>query len=204
MAPGPWFSPPCELLPAPPQIVGRPGDSHRARRPPALLQPLAPSGEVTGKKRCLAAVKEQPPEAGASLRDRALDVPDVVHLRHGRYLQDGRVVAVPQKVEDWNGDLVDDKNEILVVDLAAPGGGWFDDVEVSHVHVQVGEASSPRLVPIALVRELVRARVQLFARPAASLRKLDVPCRLKQSPQYTVVLISMSELEGVLAVSEKV
>lgn len=123
-----------------------------------------------------------------------------MHLRHGRYLREGKVVAVPQKVEDWEDGLVDENSELLVVELIAPGGGWLEDPEVNFVRVQTGETTA-KLVPIEDLRELVRSRVQIFSRPSASLRKLNTPCRLKQAPLHTIALVSLSDLETTLASS---
>jgi hypothetical protein len=196
----PWFSPPGELLPAPGPIVGR--EPRRARRPPALVQPAPNSlnGKRAKPNPALAAGHKDP--VGVALPDRAKDVPRAVHLRHGRYLTNGRVVAVPQKPEDWPDGLVDDKNELLVVELTAPGGlGWFEDPEVSHVRVAAGHGPC-RLVPIAPIREIVRAKVNLFARPAPAFKKLNTPCRLKQCPAYLLALLAVSELEPLLTAAD--
>jgi hypothetical protein len=193
-----WFAVPCELLPAPPIIVGRAvADPRRARRPPALAvaQPV-----VVAKKPKPSSKTESMDGGGLVLPDRALDLPDAMHLRHGRYLKNGKVVAVPQLVKDWEEDLQDENNELLVVDLSTPGGAWFEDPEVSSIRVETEEGG--KLLPIGLVRDHVRSRVNLFARPVASLRKLNVPCRLPRLPLHVIVLVSLCDMSELLREAE--
>jgi len=191
-----WFSAPCELLSAPPGIVGHTSaDPRRARRPPALA--TVPQPTVSAKKTKLCA---ESAEGGLILPDRALSVPDTVHLSHGRYLKNGRVVAVSQLVKDWEDDLQDEKNELLVVDLSSPGGAWFEDPEVSFVRVQAGDGD--KLLPIGPLRDYVRSHVKLFARPVASLRKLNVPCRLPRLPLNVVALVSLCDFSEMMLASD--
>jgi hypothetical protein len=199
MSEGPWFSAPCELLSAPAAIVGRASaDPRRARRPPALLPAVAPQEVVV--KKAKATSKTEGLNGGLLLPDRALDLPGTVHLRHGRYLTGGRVIAVPQLVQDWDEELRDEKNEVLVVELSAPGGAWFEDAEVSLVRVQTEDGD--RLLPIGPLRDRIRGKVNLFARPVASLRKLDVPCRLPRLPTHVVALVSLCDLSDMLKEAE--
>ncbi len=184
-----WFSPPCALLPAPSSIVGHVShEARRARRPPALAAGAQPVAAKRPKARAA------PVEEAAELPDRARDVAGVIHLRHGRFLRDGQVVAVPQQVQDFDDELQDAQQELLVVDLSRPGGAWFEDAEVSSVLVSL--QGTERLVPIGVVKDHVRKSVNLFARPAPSLRKLNVPCRLARFPLHTVVLVSLRDLLG--------
>ena len=188
-----WFSSPCELLSAPEAIVGRASaDPRRARRPPALL--AAPQEVVVKKAKPTS--KTEGLNGGLLLPDRALDLPGTVHLRHGRYLTGGRVIAVPQLVQDWDEELQDEKNEVLVVELSAPGGAWFEDAEVSFVRIQTEDGD--RLLPIGPLRDRIRGKVNLFARPVASLRKLNVPCRLPRLPTHVVALMSLCDLSDML------
>ena len=192
-----WFRVPCELLSAPPTIVGRAStDPRRARRPPALAN-FTPSAAATKK---IKISKEVSMEGCIVMPDRAQHVPETVHLRHGRYLKQGRVVAVPQLVKDWEDDLQDEKNELLVVDLICPGGAWYEDPEVSHVHVQTG--AGEKLLPVGPLRDYIRAHVKLFARPATSLRKLNVPCRLQRAALHVFALISMCDFAEMLLTAE--
>ena len=186
---GAWFAPPCALLPAPPNIVGHVmNEARRARRPPALAASAQPVATKRPKPRAALV------EVAAELPDRARDVAGVIHLRHGRFLRGGEVVAVPQQVQDLDDELQDAQQELLVVDLSRPGGAWFEDAEVSSVLVSTQGAE--RLVPIGVVKEHVRRHVNLFARPSPSLRKLNVPCRLARFPLHVVVLISLRDLLG--------
>jgi len=200
MSEGAWFSAPCELLAAPASIVGRASaDPRRARRPPALAPCSQPTPVVKKAK------PSSKPDGGGCgvgllLPDRASNCADTVHLRHGRYLKNGKVVAVPQLVQDWEDELQDEKNELLVVDLATPGGAWFEDAEVSFVRVQTEDGD--RLLPIGPLRDHVRAKVNLFARPVASLRKLNVPCRLPRLPLHVVALVSLCDLSEMLKEAE--
>jgi hypothetical protein len=184
-----WFSPPCSLLPAPSNIIGDAVNDapqpRRARRPPALAsaQPAMPRRPKP---------RTAPVEENLELPDRARDVVGVIHLRHGRFLRDGQVVAVPQQVQDLDDELQDAQQELLVVDLSRPGGSWFEDAEVSSVLVSM--QSEERLIPIGDVREHVRRRVDVFARPTPSLRKLEVPCRLPRFPLHVFVLIALRDL----------
>jgi len=197
-----WFGAPCELLSAPSAIVGRSyAEPRRARRPPALSSSYAPQPAPPPKKTKSTSKSSTTGAGNIMMPDRAADLPDAVHLRHGRYLKNGQVVAVPQLVKDWEEELQDDNNELLAVELAAPGGAWFEDEEVSFVRVEV-EGGSHRLLPIGPLRDHVRGNVRLLARPVGSLRKLNVPCRLPRAPLHVVALLSMSDVVHLLVSDE--
>lgn len=123
-----------------------------------------------------------------------------LHLRHGRYLSCGRVVAVPQLPEDLDDEMEDTGRELLVVELVAPGGGWFDDPEVNLVRVETNGGA--KLVGIVMLRKLVAERVPLFARPVGLLR-LHVVCRPRRAPGHVVALLSVSELAPLLEGAEE-
>jgi len=196
----PWFSPPCELLPAPAAVVGCAGRPQRARRPPALPRPPPPAEPAAAAPKRPKPPPPPPVELPPELPDRAAGLPETLHLRHGRCLSRGRVVAVPQAVEDMDEELEDARKELLVVELAAPGGGWFEDADVQLVRVQTADGA--RLVPVAPLRKLVMEKVQLFARPTTSLRKLHVPCRSRRAPEHVVALLSLAELGPLLEGAE--
>lgn len=198
-----WFSPPRALLPAPASIVRHAKyKPARAYRPPALVT-RRPSEPPVRKARCGAG---QPPsleseETLPGLKDRALLVRDVIHLRHGRYLHEGHVVAVPQRLEDFQDDCSDELRELLLVELSAPRGSWLEDPEVAFVHVS--SAAGERLLPVEVLRRHVRASPNIFRRPLPSLKKLDCPFRSPLFPEHLLLPVATSDFEAELAAARE-
>jgi hypothetical protein len=187
-----WFSPPSELLPTPSCLLG----AHRkARRPPALagsmeaaFAPPPPPPARPGKRTRAAEAAGLEPFLPP---DRALDVLGGTQLRHARCALGGRVFAVPQQPQDFEAELEDAEGELLLVELVAPGGAWLEDPELHGVLVR---ASPPAWIPIAALRRLVQARVNLFGRPAQQLRKLYQLTRPRCAPEYELALVSLADL----------
>jgi hypothetical protein len=181
-----WFSQPSELLPTPGALLGAP---RKARRPPALAEAPAPPARAPAKRpRAEAAAPAPflPP-------DRALEVPGGTQLRHARCALGGRVFAVPQQPRDFEAELEDAEGELLLVELVAPGGAWLEDPELHGVLVR---ASPPAWIPMAALRRLVQAKVNLFGRPAQQLRKLYQLTRPRCAPEYELALVSLADLPG--------
>jgi hypothetical protein len=194
-----WFSAPRALLPAPTSIVRHAKHKPtRAYRPPALAA-RRPAEPPARKARSSATQPPRPPEEEAlpELRDRALLVRGVIHLRHGRYLHEGRVVAVPQRLEDFQSDCADELREILLVELSAPRGAWLEDPEVALVHVSC--PAGERLLPVEVLRRRVRASPNIFRRPLTSLKKLDCPFRSPLFPEHLLLPLATSDFEAELA-----
>jgi len=177
-----WFSPPSELLPAPAWLLGSP---RRARRPPALTEAVrAPA------KRARADAPSAAPSA-ALPPDRAAAVLGATVLGPGRCELGGRVCVVPQRPQDFDG-CEDENEEVLVVEVAAPGGrGWLEDPEAQLVLTRF---APPRAAPLEAVRRLVLARVDLFARGSPQLRRLYQLCRPQRWPDYALALVAVSDL----------
>ena len=179
-AAGDWFAWPSELLPAPLYLLG---SKRKARRPPALAQP-----EVAAKRK---GVKRAPPPdlPPFMLPDRALKLEGATPLRHARALLGGQIVVVPQRPEDFDDSFADADGELLLVELAGPDGAWLEDREAESVYLGPG-----RLLPLEKLREYVRRKINLLARPAQKLKKLHQLVRPSCAPDYTLVLVPLSEL----------
>ena len=196
MAVADWFAPPRALLPAPAAIVRH--SKHkptRAFRPPALVTERA--GPPARKARFCAPASS---EGLVELKDRALLVRGVIHLRHGRYLHEGAVVAVPQRLEDFQSDCSDDLQELLLIELSAPRGSWLEDPDVALVHVS--SAAGERLLPVEVLKRYVRASQNIFRKPTPGLKKLDCPFRSPLYPEHVLLPVATAEFEAALAASQ--
>lgn len=194
-----WFAAPRPLLPAPSSLVR--SSNHkpaRAHKPAALL--------TSGAKACAQAAGAKKPRALATpsdeptfleLRDRALEVPGVIHLSRGRYLHEGAVVVVPQRLEDFQSDCCDAMQELLLIELSAPGGSWLEDTQVRYVHVAL--RSGDRLLPVDVLRRYVRACPNVFRRPLPGLKKLDMPFRCPRYPEHLLLPVATSAFADALA-----
>ena len=175
-----WFSPPSELIPTPQYLLG---GQRKVRRPPPL-----PCAEEPPARASTAAKKARTAQEPYLPPDRALSAGGTP-LRHGRCAFGKLVLAVPQKVRDFDTQLEDAYDELLLVELCAPDGAWLEDPEVAGVLV-----APAAYVPLQAVRRLVQARVNLFGKPVAQLKRLYQLVRPACAPEYALTLVSIADL----------
>jgi len=186
-----WFSPPSELIPTPQYLLG---GQRKARRPP----PLSCAEDPLGRATAAVAAKKRVTQEPYLPPDRALSAGGTP-LRHGRCAFGKLVLAVPQKIQDFDCHLEDAHGELLLVELCAPDGAWLEDPEVAGVLV-----APAAYVPLQAVKRLVQARVNLFGKPVAQLKRLYQLVRPACAPDFALTLVSVADLptpEPVVAAS---